>query len=73
MDKALGKRGAQERLSTVPVELASAIRAATIDQDVDRLFDLIDGVAEHDAEVAQYLRGLVADVAYDTLEDLFGG
>jgi hypothetical protein len=62
-----------ERLSVVPFELASAIRAATVDKDVDRLFDLIDGVADHDAEVAEYLRGLVEDVAYDTLEELFGG
>lgn len=66
------KRIAREKLAVVPVELASAIRAATVDQDVDRLFDLVDGVAEHDAEVAEYLRGLVEDVAYDTLADVFG-
>ncbi len=63
----------RERLSVVPRELASAIRAATLDEDVDRLFELVDGVAEHDAEVAEYLRGLVEDVAYDRLEELFGG
>jgi hypothetical protein len=62
----------RERLSVVPTEVASAIRSATVDQDVDRLFALVDGVADHDAEVAAYLRGLVEDVAYDTLEDLFG-
>lgn len=62
-----------ERLSVMPAELASAIRAATVDEDADRLFELIDGVAEHDAEVAEYLRGLAEDVAYDTLEGLFGG
>ena len=60
------------RMVVVPRDLASAIRAATIDQDVDRLFDLVDGVAEHDAHVAAYLRGLVEDVAYHKLEGLFG-
>jgi hypothetical protein len=60
-------------MAVVPKDLASAIRAATIDEDVDRLFELVDGVAEYDAEVAAYLRGLVEDVAYDRLEELFGG
>lgn len=73
MGQASSERIPHEKLAVVPPELASAIRAATVDQDVDRLFDLIDGVAEHDAEVAEYLRGLAEDVAYDTLEDLFGG
>lgn len=62
-----------DRMSVVPNDMASAIRAATIDEDVDRLHELVDGVAEHDAEVAAYLRGLVEDVAYDRLEELFGG
>jgi hypothetical protein len=61
----------RQRLRVVPPELVEAIRAATIDQDPDRLYDLIDGVAEHDSEVATYLRGLLEDVAYDSLEDFF--
>lgn len=73
MAEGSGARIPHEVLSVVPTELASAIRAATVDKDVDRLFELIDGVADHDAEVAEYLRGLVEDVAYDTLEELFGG
>ena len=71
MTEALKER-VRRTVSGAP-EFASAIRAATVDRDLDRLFDLIDGVAEHDAEVAAYLRGLVEDVAYDSLEDLFGG
>lgn len=62
-----------EKLKLVPSDMASAIRAATLDEDLDRLFDLVDGVAQHDAEVGAYLRGLVEDVAYDRLEELFGG
>ena len=68
-----GRRTWQQRLSVVPPELASAIRAATVDQNADRLFELVDGVAEHDSEVAAYLRGLIEDVAYDTLGGLFEG
>ena len=62
-----------QRLSVVPDDMASAIRAATLDEDVDRLFELVDGVAEYDSEVAEYLRGLVEDVAYGTIGELFGG
>ena len=61
----------QTKLALVPRELAEAIREATIDEDPDRLYELIDGVTEHDVEVADYLRSLVEDVAYDALEDLF--
>jgi hypothetical protein len=71
MNAPSSRRISQEALSVVPPDLASAIRAASIDEDVDRLFDLIDGVADHDADVAAYLRGLVEDVAYDALEELF--
>jgi len=59
------------KLELVPVELAEAIRAAALDEDADRLFELVDGVAEHDAEVAEYLQRLISDIAYGTLEDLF--
>jgi hypothetical protein len=59
------------KLLVVPPELAEAIRAASADRDMDRLSELVDGVAEHDADVAEYVRGLIEDVAYDLLEDLF--
>lgn len=71
MSKGTGARPTRERFAVVPRELASAIRAATLDQDVDRLFELVDGVGEHDAEVAAYLRGLIDAVAYEALEELF--
>ena len=61
----------REALSLVPLELAEAIRAACLDEDADRLHELVDGVAEHDAEVAAYVRGLIDDIAYGVLEDLF--
>ncbi|MDH3397553.1 MAG: hypothetical protein OEM81_06915 [Acidimicrobiia bacterium] len=61
----------RERLLVVPPDLAEAIRAASVDEDADRLSDLVDGVAEHDADVAEYVRGLIEDVAYGVLEDLF--
>lgn len=64
-------RGPRYKLSVVPEAMASAIRAATLDEDADRLFELVDGVAEYDAEVAEYLRGLVQDIAYDRLAELF--
>jgi hypothetical protein len=64
-------RPSRDKLALVPPELAEAIRAATLDEDIDRLSELIDGVAPHDAEVAEYLRLLLEDVAYDTLADLF--
>ena len=73
MNKAAGGRMDRQRFRVVPVELASAIRAATLDEDADRLFELVDGVGEHDAEVAEYLRGLVEAVAYETLAELFEG
>ena len=61
----------REALAVVPLELAAAIRAACLDEDADRLYELVDGVAVHDAEVADYVRGLIEDIAYDVLEDLF--
>lgn len=61
----------REALSVVPLELAEAIRAACLDKDADRLYELVDGVAEHDADVADYVRRLIQDVAYGVLEDLF--
>jgi len=61
----------REALSVVPPELAEAIRAACLDEDSERLYELVDGVAEHDAEVADYVRGFIDDMTYALLEDLF--
>jgi len=61
----------KHRLKVVPSELVEAIREATIDQSPERLYELIDGMAEYDREVADYLRGLLQDVAYDSLADFF--
>jgi len=61
----------REKLLAVPPELAEAIRAASVDEDAEGLSDLVNGVAEHDADVAEYARGLIEAVAFDLLEDLF--
>ena len=61
----------KQRLEVVPPELVEALRAATIDEDTDRLHELIDGMADRDSDVADYLRGLLQDVAYESLQDFF--
>jgi len=61
----------RDRLALVPAQLAEAIRDAIANEDIDELYELVDGVAEHDAEVAKYVRGLLEDYAYDALKDLF--
>jgi hypothetical protein len=61
----------RERLAAVPAHLAEAIRDAIADEDIDGLYELVNGVAEHDAEVAEFFRGLIEEYAYDTLKDLF--
>lgn len=61
----------RERLAGVPSQLAEAIRAAIEDQDADELYALVGGVAEHDAEVAEFVRALIEEYAYDSLKDLF--
>ena len=71
MTSKAGDASLKPRLKVLPAELVEAIRAATLDQDPDRLYELIDGVAERDREVAEYLRGLLEDIAYDSLEDFF--
>jgi len=71
MTRKTGDRSLKPRLKVLPADLVEAIRAATLDQNPDRLYQLIDGVAEHDSEVAGYLRGLLEDIAYDSLEDFF--
>lgn len=61
----------RERLEIVPLHLLEALKEAASNEDPEELMDLADGVAEHDAEAAQYLRDLVETFAYDTLSDLF--
>ncbi len=61
----------RERLATLPPLLPAAIREAIASEDTDQLHELVDGVAEHDAEAAEYLRDLVEEFAYDSLADLF--
>ncbi|NNF26138.1 MAG: hypothetical protein HKN73_02800, partial [Gemmatimonadetes bacterium] len=51
--------------------LLEALKEAASNEDPEELMDLADGVAEHDGEVAQYLRDLIETFAYDTLSDLF--
>ena len=71
MTTGTGDRSLRKRLQLVPTEIVEALREATIDQDPERVYQLIDGVAEHDSEVAGYLRSLLEDVAYDSLADFF--
>lgn len=66
-----GDRAFKQRLAGVPPQMVEALREATLDQDPDRLYDLIDGVADHDREVAAYLTALLDVVAYDSLRDFF--
>lgn len=61
----------RQRLEFVPQQLLEALREAASNEDLEELMDLADGVAEHDAEAAQYLRDLIETFAYDTLSDLF--
>lgn len=61
----------REQLRGVPPQLAEAIREAVVTEDIDQLYELVNGVAEHDAEVAAFFRKLLEDYAYETLLDLF--
>ena len=62
----------REKLAALlPARMAEAIRDAIADEDIDGLYELVDGVAEHDAEVAEFVRGLLEEYAYDALKDLF--
>lgn len=65
------KRLSREKLAVVSAEMAEAIREAIIDEDLEGLYELIDGVGLRDAEVAEYLRAFVEESAYEALEDLF--
>ena len=66
-----GNRTLKQRLDVLPEDMLEAMREATLDQDPDRLYELIDGIGERDREVAAYLRGLMEAVAYDSLADFF--
>ena len=71
MTASAGDPTLKQRLKVVPPELVEALRAATMDEDADRLHELIDGMADRDSDVADYLRGLLQDVAYESLLDFF--
>jgi len=60
-----------ERVSNLPPPLANALRRAVSEEDTSELIELVDGVAEHDADVATYLRDLIERYAFDALADLF--
>lgn len=64
-------RTLKQRLDVLPEDTLEALREATLDQDPERLYELIDGIGERDREVAAYLRGLIEAVAYDSLADFF--
>ena len=61
----------RERLDILPGHLAEAIRDAVAGEEEEELLALVDGVAEHDSEVAMYLRELIEALAFETLKDLF--
>ena len=71
MNENPGVESHRERVALVPAQLAEAIRDAIANEDVDGLYELVDGVAEHDVEVADYIRSLIEAYAYDALKDLF--
>jgi hypothetical protein len=60
-----------ERISDLPPPLANALREAIRGEDTRQLVELADGVAEHDSEVAAYLRDLIERYAFDVMADLF--
>lgn len=60
-----------ERVSDLPPPLANALREAVRGEDAGELAELVDGVAEHDADVAAYLRDLLERYAFDVIAELF--
>lgn len=60
-----------ERISDLPPPLANALREAIRGEDAQELSELVDGVAEHDSDVAAYLRDLIERYAFDVMADLF--
>ena len=61
-----------EAFAGIPEETAAEMRQATINLDLERLQELINEVAEYNAETAQALRGLASRYAYDELSAFFG-
>ena len=59
------------RLKNVPAQLAESIREAVASRDIEKLHTLVDGIAEHDAEVAEFVHSLLADYAFESLRELF--
>jgi CheY-like chemotaxis protein len=61
----------QRSLSGLSADLVVAMREATINADVEQLYELIDRVEAQDAHVAAELRELAGHFEYDALFDLF--
>ena len=61
---------APESLAGLPQELMDQMREATLAGYLDRLSDLIDEVAQHDANMARTLRDLADRYDYDALAEL---
>ena len=59
-----------ESLTGLPGELIRQIREATINADLDRMLELIQQAATHDARVANGLRSLAERFDYQKLLDL---
>ncbi|HUT21042.1 MAG TPA: GAF domain-containing protein [Anaerolineae bacterium] len=60
-----------ESLSGLSADLVAAMREATINADVEQLYELIDRVETCDARVAAALRELAGHYEYDALVGLF--
>jgi signal transduction histidine kinase/CheY-like chemotaxis protein len=54
----------------LPLELSVELREATLGVDVDRMLELIDQAANHDAQLGEELRGLVEQFEYKKLLQL---
>jgi len=61
----------RESLAGLPPELVDQMQEATARLDLRRLNELIDQVAKYDADLAEGLRDLAGQYAYETLSDLF--
>jgi hypothetical protein len=58
-------------LSGLSTDLVAAMREATINADIEQLYELIDRVEARDARVAAGLRKLAGHYEYDALVGLF--
>lgn len=61
----------RKKISALPPHLAEALREAVANNDTESLYQLIDGIAEHDVEVAAYVRDLVERYDFEALRDVF--